>query len=123
MRTDPKSLIPELEKMAAAFEGMGRYIMMNGMKTKLMTQEGAAPVNEFIAYLKKSPTLKPLKMAKDLKTYSCVHVKDQGATSQTGHSATDGTSFGDRIAKLMVPNFVVGENISYGSSKGHDAAL
>ena len=67
--------------------------------------------------------MKPLKLAKDLKSYSCVHVKDQGPSGQTGHSATDGTSFGDRIAKLMTPNFVIGENISYGSAKAHDAAL
>jgi len=37
MRTTPTAVVPELEKMAAAFEGMGRYIMMDGMKTKLMT--------------------------------------------------------------------------------------
>jgi len=123
MRTDPTSLVPELEKMAAAFEGNGRYIMVDGMKTMLMTQEGAAPVKEFIEFLKKQTPLKPLKLAKDLKGYSCIHVKDQGPSGQTGHSATDGTSFGDRIAKLMKANFVIGENISYGSAKAHDAAV
>ena len=78
---------------------------------------------ELIEFLKKQKPLKPLKFAKDLTGYSCIHVKDQGATAQTGHSATDGTSFGDRIAKLMKPDFVIGENISYGSAKGHDAAI
>lgn len=109
--------------MADAFDGMGRMVMINGVKTKLMTQEGAAPVKELIEFLRKQTPLKPLKFAKDLTAYSCKHVKDQGATSQTGHSATDGTSFSDRIAKLMKPNFLIGENISYGSSKGHDAVL
>jgi len=65
----------------------------------------------------------PLKFAKDLTSYSCKHVDDQGKTSQTGHSASDGTSFGERIAKLMNPSVVIGENISYGSHYGHDAAL
>lgn len=109
--------------MADSFDGMGRMVMMNGMKTKLMTQEGKAPVLELIKFLEKQEPLKPLKFAKDLTAYSCKHVEDQGKTSQTGHSATDGTSFGERISKLMVPNFVVGENISYGSAKGHDAVL
>ena len=59
----------------------------------------------------------------DLKEYACVHVKDQGPSGQTGHSATDGTSYGDRIKKLMVPNYIIGENISYGSEAAHDAVL
>lgn len=64
-----------------------------------------------------------MKLVKDLKEYACKHVEDQGPSGQTGHSATDGTSYGDRIKKLMVPNYIIGENISYGSAKAHDAVM
>lgn len=39
--------------MAKSFEGRGRMIMMNGINTKLMTQEGDVPVWELIEFLKK----------------------------------------------------------------------
>lgn len=53
MRTKPTQYIPELEKLVKDLDGgMGHYVMMNGMKTKMMTNEGDVPVRELIEFLK-----------------------------------------------------------------------
>lgn len=74
-------------------------------------------MNELIAFLKEQEPLKPLTLVKDLTDAACIHVKDQGPSGQTGHSATNGDGFGKRIKDLglLKPGFLVGENISYGS--------
>lgn len=77
LRVTPTKLIPELEKLVKDFGGtMGHYIMMNGVKTKMMSNEGDVPVRELIEFLKVQKPLKPLKLVKDLKEYACKHVED-----------------------------------------------
>jgi len=123
MRTDPTSLIPDLAKMAKAFDGKARMVKVDGVSTKLMTQEGDVPVLELIEFLKRQKALKPLTLAADLKPYACNHVKDQGPTGKVGHSASNGDDFASRIAKLTKPGKLIGENISYGSKEAKEAAI
>lgn len=109
--------------MAKAFEGKARTIEKDGVSTKLMTEEGDVPVLELIEFLRRQKPLKPLKLAEDLKSYACKHVKDQGPTGKTGHSASNGDDFSTRILKLTKHGVLIGENISYGSKKAKEAAL
>ena len=60
---------------------------------KVTTKEGEAPIRELIKELESLPKLEPFVFDKTFKDIACAHVKDQGATSQTGHTGTTGETF------------------------------
>jgi hypothetical protein len=77
------SFIPDLEKMVEDYgSNMYRVVTLNGIQTRMMSNEGPSAVTELINYLKSQKGVQPISLADDIKTYSCAHVNDQGpATS------------------------------------------
>jgi uncharacterized protein YkwD len=76
-----------------------------------------------IEYLKTQKGVQPITLSDTIKPYSCSHVADQGPKGATGHSSTDGTSFGDRVKNLMKVGYGVGENISYGTTNPREILI
>ena len=124
MRTNPMSFIPDLEKMVEEYgDNMWRLVEINGQNVRMMSNEGPSAVTELINYLKGQKGVQPIKLADDIKGYSCAHVADQGPVGATGHESTDGTSFSDRVTPLIGPGQTIGENISYGTTKPRDILI
>ena len=127
MRQDPESFIPELENILSEFDGSRYRKLVIGEKTyRVATLEADLPVRELIYFLKKQPKLQPLVYDDLLQGYACQHVKDQGATRDTGHESTVGESWEVRIAPAREAGSkteMFGENLTYGAMSARDALL
>jgi hypothetical protein len=60
-RTDPKSLVPELEAMLLLFAGTDDKVYTVPGKTSIVTNEGKAAVTEAITFLKAATAVEALK--------------------------------------------------------------
>ena len=126
-------MIPTLEAMLPRFEG---NTYKEAGKTDIVTQEGAAAVQELIDYLKKAPSVAKLRRldAEAYKTTPVIgdaftrpegmvnackdHVIDTGPTGVIGHTGTDNSSPFDRIEKYGTWETSAAENIAYGETTG-----
>lgn len=112
MRTNPSSFIPDLEEMLPRFNG-NMYTRPND-PVLLSTQEGAAVVQELIAYLKKAEPLEPLEWDDNIAKASKDHVLNMAESGATGHTGQDGSSPFERMERYTKLEGSSGENISYG---------
>jgi len=58
-----------------------------------MTNEGPKRIKQLIEWLKKAPTVKPLKWDDNLAKAAKDHIEDMGPSGATGHTGRDGSSF------------------------------
>jgi uncharacterized protein YkwD len=124
MRTNPMSFIADLERMVKEYgDNMWRLVQLNGVNTRMMSNEGSPAVTELIDFLKKQKGVQPIKLSDEIKPFSCAHVNDQGPAGATGHDSTNGDSFSKRVEGLMKPGQGVGENISYGTTKPREILI
>ena len=86
---------------------------------RLITQEGAAVVDECAKFMAKAKALSVLKPEKGLSLAAQKHSGTQGETDQTGHTGVDGSTPFKRIEKYGTYK-TAGENIAYGSNSGRD---
>ena len=75
LRTDPKSYIPECEKLIAKFEG---DLLKEPGKTTLRTKEGPTAVSEAIEYLKRIEPCGALRFNVELAKVARAHISDCG---------------------------------------------
>ena len=80
----------------------------------LITNEGAAAVEEAIEYLKNAEPMGTLEWKSGMSKACQFHVEDQGPDGLTGHTSTDGSKSFDRMNRYGTWGGSAGENISYG---------
>ena len=112
-RTAPSKLIPLLEGWRAKFQGK---MLCLPSRTRLLTQEGVAAVDEALAFLREAKPVPALKrispgMSAAARDLVCQH----GPSGGTGHTGADGSSPFDRISRHGKWSGSAAENISYGA--------
>ena len=110
VREDPRVLVPYLEDMLSRFDG---NLLIRPGEPSLRTNEGPAAVKEAINALNSMAPMQKLKWNEDLERIARDLAEDTGPKGLTGHSSSDGTSFGDRFDGTSFLG--IAENISYGA--------
>lgn len=126
MRTDPKSMIPQLTELMKSYKGsLERIVKVGSTSVKVSSKEGETAVKELIDFLNEQPALQPLELSDELKELACVHVKDQGATVKVGHQTSAGMKFPARMEGYSKGKIdtIYGENLAYGTYEALDTIL
>ena len=77
VRSNPQSLIPDLQDMLSKFDNDIDFVRGNGRST-LRTNEGVAAVNDAIEFLKKQEPVKPLRWNNLMAQATSSHTQDIG---------------------------------------------
>ncbi|GHU75219.1 hypothetical protein FACS189461_1040 [Spirochaetia bacterium] len=120
-RTNPKQyaelyIKPRLERFR------GKTYQEPG-KTALATAEGANAVQDCYDRLMKAAPLPPFTPSRGMSLAAKDHVKDQGATTTTGHYGKDRSDPFDRMNRYGAWDGSAGENISYGSTGAQEVVI
>lgn len=113
LRTKPAAYVQYLEAMLPHFNGK---LYEEPGQTPLLTNEGAAAVQEAIVFLKAMKPVNPLVWSKGLSRAALDHVNDIGPKGVVSHTGIDGSSPGDRIERYGQWDLSWGENISFGAN-------
>ena len=91
-------------------------------KITIVTQEGAAAVNNCITALGRVNTVGVLIPERGLSLAAKDHVTDQSKTGQTGHNGSDKSTPEIRMKRYgtFSGSWTLGENIAYGETSGRD---
>lgn len=119
-RTRPLGYAKILEERRQHFSGKVYY--KPGMKYQLRTFEGVFAVDDAIRALKRQRPLNPLNLSKGMTKAARDHVDDMGTNGLIGHTGSDGSKFTERLSRYGSGSFL-GENISYGESKGRQVVI
>eukprot|EP00756_Hemistasia_phaeocysticola_P010539 Hpha_TRINITY_DN15025_c0_g3::TRINITY_DN15025_c0_g3_i1::g.123223::m.123223 len=111
VRQQPSCIADEIEAEMAHFKD--KVLTRPGSRCGLMTQEGPSCWKEAADALRKQLPVGPLVMKDGLVLAGRDHAADQGPGGATGHTGSDGSNPGKRIAKYGV-SMGWGENIQYG---------
>jgi uncharacterized protein YkwD len=112
-RADPAGMAEALRTYRGRFHG--NLVALPGNNARLITREGAAPVDEAIAFLTAQPALPQLAPAQDLAEGAAIHVADQGRRGLLGHDNSDGSNMLARFQRHRDQRGVA-EVIQYGAS-------
>ncbi|HEU4699127.1 MAG TPA: CAP domain-containing protein [Gemmatimonadales bacterium] len=121
VRTDPAGYAKLLEAMLPQFDG--RLFRRPDQPSDLVTQEGAAAIEEAIRVLRRTAPLPPLAPAKGLTRAAAEHVRDQGKAGTTGHVGFDGSSPATRAARHGEWLDRLTENIMYGATTAREVVV
>ncbi|HYR75461.1 MAG TPA: CAP domain-containing protein [Pyrinomonadaceae bacterium] len=89
----------------------------------LTTQEGWAPVDEAIKFLRAAKPLPPLISSTGLSLSAQSHVKDQSGSGSTGHKGTDNSLIEQRVKPFGNWQGAIGENLTYGNDSARERVL
>ena len=109
-RTRPVEYAAYLEALRPMFAG--KEYRRPG-KPGLMTEEGAAPLEEAIKFLRAARPLAPLSVANGMCSGARELVKEQSASGAMGHKGSDGSYCEQRTGRFGVWREPIGENLSY----------
>jgi uncharacterized protein YkwD len=120
VRTNPR-LYAELYIRPRLQYYNGRNYSVPGQIT-LVTQEGAAAVNQCIAALSSATAVGILNPERGLSLAAKDLAADQSRTGQTGHTGSDGSTMNTRMQRYgtLGRSYRLGENIAYGDATGRD---
>jgi uncharacterized protein YkwD len=114
VRTDPAGFAVVLEQYRTRLQG-NRYLQPGTRNSWIVTQEGAAAVDEAIAVLRATRPLPPFTVDAGLALAALDHVAWQGPRGEVGHAGDGRSSPFDRMRRHGVAHRSMGENISYGA--------
>lgn len=86
-------------------------------RVPIRTEEGAAALEELIAYLERSLPIGPLHWSEGLSRAARELVLAQGPTGQTGHRGPDGSTLQARALRHGLHQSLIGEVINYGPER------
>jgi uncharacterized protein YkwD len=81
----------------------------------LVTNEGLAPLEEAIAFIRSLKSLPPLKLSAGMALAAKDQMNDLVKTGKAGHTGSDGSTAGDRLSRYGVWDNSLGEDIVYHS--------
>lgn len=113
VRANPKAYAAQLRIYRSYFDG--EIVYMPGDYNGILTKEGAAVVDEAIAFLEQQDPLPALSPAQVLVLTAADYSHEQGALGARGHVGADGSVPGDRV-KRHGGGIYVGEAIAYGTN-------
>ncbi len=119
-RTNPKQYATFLAEFKKLYNG--RYIEIPG-EIRIITNEGAAAVDEAIRFLETASPCPPLTPSEGISKAAKDHVNDTGPKSMVGHSGSDGSSPSMRMNRYGKWQITAGENISYGKKTARDIVI
>lgn len=119
-RTRPAEYAAYLESLRPMFAG--REYRRPG-KPALMTEEGAAPLEEAIKFMRAARPLAPLSVATGMCSGARELVKEQAASGATGHKGADGSFCEQRTGRFGVWREPIGENLSYSDDGARERVL
>ena len=121
VRTDPAGVAADW--LTPRLENFDDRLMRQADGVMLMTHEGAEAVEEAIAVLNAQAPLAPLIWDDELWKAARDHCFDTGAKGLFGHTGSDGSNLGDRLARYG--DFVAksGESCGYGSATAEEHVL
>jgi uncharacterized protein YkwD len=119
-RTRPAEYAAYLEGLRPMFAG--KEYRRPG-KPALMTEEGAAPLEEAIKVLRAARPLGSLSVATGMCSGARLLVNEQSTSGATGHKGADGSYCEQRTGRFGVWREPIGENLSYGDDNARERVL
>ncbi|HEV2860286.1 MAG TPA: CAP domain-containing protein [Pyrinomonadaceae bacterium] len=119
-RTKPAEYAAYLEQLRPYFSG--KEYRRPG-RPALLTEEGPAPLEEAIKFLRAAKPLPPLQVAGGLCSGARLLVEDQSASGATGHKGSDGGFCEQRLQRFGTWQGDLGENLHYGPETGRERVL
>jgi len=116
-RSNPTAYIKFLEQFKRYY--VGREIHFPDGLT-LVTNEGAAPLEEAIAFMRLLKPLPPLKLSSGMTLAATDHMNDLVKTGKSGHKGSDGSTVDDRLSRYGNWADSLGEDIVYHSRSARD---
>ena len=109
-RTEPEKYIEYLKEYRNSFKGNTVFLPN---RVQIQTNEGIAPVDEAIEFLKQIPKLQPYGLSGGLNQISNAQVTDLMENPSLGHTGKDGSNISQRFAKFGRSGSFAAENISF----------
>ncbi|RNC69412.1 MAG: CAP domain-containing protein [Desulfuromonadales bacterium] len=119
-RANPRNYAEYLRAYRAHISG--RYYIPPGSRTRFVTKEGAAAVDEAIRHLLRQKPLRPLAWSDALSRAAADLAVEQGKTGTTGHGEGK-TGMKARIERHGRWERTIGENISYGPNEARGVVM
>jgi uncharacterized protein YkwD len=111
-RANPSAYIKYLEEFKRYYRGREIHYP-DGLV--LVSNEGVAPLDEAIAFMRSLKPLPPLKLSSGMVLGAKDHMNDLFKTKGSGHRGSDGSSAGDRLSRYGDWADSLGEDIVYHS--------
>ena len=108
LRVQPKAYAKHLRALRDCFEGT---LWKRPERTPLRTDEGAAAVDEAIAFLEAQKPIGPLRFNEGLARAARLHALDIGPRGALEHVGSDGSRFSERLNRLGTWQGLIAENI------------
>ena len=109
-RTEPEKYIEYLKEYRNSFKGNTVFLPN---RVQIQTNEGIAPVDEAIEFLKQIPKLQPYEFSGGLNQISNAQLTDLMENPALGHRGKDGSNTSQRFAKFGRSGSFAAENISF----------
>jgi uncharacterized protein YkwD len=120
VRTNPRAYAKHVKELKKYFDG--NLLKFPG-EIALQTNEGEAAVDECYEALMAAEPVDSLKPSKGMSRAAKDHAEDQGETTSTGHTGSDGSTPFDRLGRYGEWLRTAGENIDYGNNNGRRIVL
>lgn len=119
-RSNPAAYARKMEDLKKHY--VGKYIYFAG-RTQVVTQEGAAAVNEAIEFLESTAPVPLLRVSKGLCASAKIHVEDQGPKGLVSHKGSDNSTPDERMNRFGTWGKAFGENIEYGNFNAEEIVM
>lgn len=119
-RTAPREYAGFLRELRPLYDG--KKLRLPG-EVPILTEEGAAALEEAIAFLEKARPIGPLRWNEGLAMAARDHAEDQARTGGTGHLGSDGSRLQARLLRHGLPLETFGEVIAYGRDPARMTAI
>lgn len=117
LRADPAGYARKLGEFRRYYRQ--NVVQVPGSDTFYQTEEGVAPLEGAISYLRAQSAQPEYRPSPLLALAASSHVREQAASGLVGHAGTDGSKPGDRVTRLGGGPYVA-EVITYGSTTPAD---
>jgi uncharacterized protein YkwD len=107
------------------FRGLyhGKYYLLPGSTTRMMTNEGTKAVDEAIKVLSRQKPLSPLAWSAGLAAAAAELAEEQGSSGGTGHTGRQSRGMQERIDRHGKWERSIAENIGYGPTDARSMVM
>jgi uncharacterized protein YkwD len=116
-RANPSAYIKYLEQFKKYYRGRDIHYPDGAV---LMSNEGVAPLDEAIAFMRSLKPAPPLKLIPGMVSAAKDHLNDLVKTGRSGHKGSDGSTVGDRLTRYGTWAQSLGEDIVYHSRSARE---